>query len=286
MRRRDLLLSALVVPLLPYSAPRADAGEGLAGRPADPQPVGARTLRQLNLPELAKLGFVKDVISAFRSSPPMMLSSAFLLWLSNSSQRSPTSSLPWVQAPSGLLGRRPAPFPSSWPMEARTRSQQDGRRATRVQAATSQVSSSSARNWMESACTSCTTPSPRGGGLRCCFIAAPGTLPRIVPSRPVAEKAGIEIQSFYTAGPEEYEATFNAIRSSGADALLIASSAVFASDAARLAELGAESRVADHLRVARHGEEWLSHRLWGGSCRSPEACRRLCRPYPPWRASE
>ena len=59
----------------------------------------------------------------------------------------------------------------------------------------------------------------------------------------VAEKAGIEIQSFYTSGPEEYEATFNVIRSSGAEALLIASSSIFASDASRLAELALKAEL-------------------------------------------
>jgi putative tryptophan/tyrosine transport system substrate-binding protein len=65
-----------------------------------------------------------------------------------------------------------------------------------------------------------------------------------------AEKTGIGIESFYTSGLEEYEATFNAIRSSGADALLIASSAIFASDAARLAELALKAGAADYLRAA------------------------------------
>ena len=59
----------------------------------------------------------------------------------------------------------------------------------------------------------------------------------------VAENAGIQVQSFYTSGPEEYEATFNAIRSSGAEALLIASSSIFASDASRLAELALKAEL-------------------------------------------
>jgi putative tryptophan/tyrosine transport system substrate-binding protein len=39
-----------------------------------------------------------------------------------------------------------------------------------------------------------------------------------------AKSIGLDLRSFYASGREEYEATFNAIRSSGADALLIASS--------------------------------------------------------------
>jgi putative ABC transport system substrate-binding protein len=59
----------------------------------------------------------------------------------------------------------------------------------------------------------------------------------------IAERSGIAIQSFYTSGPEEYEATFNTIRSSGTDALLIASSPIFANDAPRLAELALKAEV-------------------------------------------
>jgi putative ABC transport system substrate-binding protein len=59
----------------------------------------------------------------------------------------------------------------------------------------------------------------------------------------VAQKAGIDIQSFYTSGPEEYEATFHAIRSSGADALHIAGGPIFANDAPRLAELALKAGV-------------------------------------------
>jgi putative ABC transport system substrate-binding protein len=59
----------------------------------------------------------------------------------------------------------------------------------------------------------------------------------------IAGRSGIGIQSFYTAGREDYEATFNAIRSSGADALLIASSPIFANDAPHLAELALKAEV-------------------------------------------
>jgi putative ABC transport system substrate-binding protein len=52
----------------------------------------------------------------------------------------------------------------------------------------------------------------------------------------MARKIGIDVLSFYTAGMQEYEVTFEAIRSSGAEALLIASSGIFANDAAVLAE--------------------------------------------------
>jgi putative tryptophan/tyrosine transport system substrate-binding protein len=72
----------------------------------------------------------------------------------------------------------------------------------------------------------------------------------------VAETAGIVIESFYTPGPEGYEATFNAVRSSGADALLIASSAIFASDAARLAALALEAglpTICEWRDMARSG---------------------------------
>jgi putative ABC transport system substrate-binding protein len=59
----------------------------------------------------------------------------------------------------------------------------------------------------------------------------------------VAQRAGIDIQTFYTSGPEEYQATFNAIRSSGADALQIAGGPIFANDASRLAELALKAGV-------------------------------------------
>jgi putative tryptophan/tyrosine transport system substrate-binding protein len=102
----------------------------------------------------------------------------------------------------------------------------------------------------------------------------------------VAQKAGINIQGFYTSGPEEYEATFNAIRSSGADALQIAGGPIFANDAPRLAELAPKAGVptiCERRDMARSG---CLIAYGGGSSRSPEACCRLCRPSPSWRASE
>ena len=103
----------------------------------------------------------------------------------------------------------------------------------------------------------------------------------------VAEKAGIEIQSFYTPGPEGYEATFNAIRSTGADALLIASSSIFASDAARLAELALKAGCPPSVsgatwrgRAASSPTVWIAPRsrgvsptLWRVS--SVDACGRI-----------
>ena len=109
MRRRDLLLGAAFVSLRSTPAlaqtPERVWRVGLLA----PNQFGARNFRQLP-PELSHLGFVEgrnlsvQVFSATRSM------TAFLLWLSNLSRRSPTSSLRLVQEPSGLLGRRPAPF--------------------------------------------------------------------------------------------------------------------------------------------------------------------------------
>jgi putative ABC transport system substrate-binding protein len=51
-----------------------------------------------------------------------------------------------------------------------------------------------------------------------------------------ARSSGVEILPFYAAGRAEYDAVFGAIRSARPDALQIASSPVFTSDAERLAE--------------------------------------------------
>jgi len=71
MRRRDLLIGALNVPLQPIpllaQTPERVWRVGLL----TPNQFSIRTFRQLNLPELAKPGFVEGAISAFRSSPPL-----------------------------------------------------------------------------------------------------------------------------------------------------------------------------------------------------------------------
>jgi putative ABC transport system substrate-binding protein len=58
-----------------------------------------------------------------------------------------------------------------------------------------------------------------------------------------AARIGLEVMPFKAGGPEEYGAAFEAMRSAGTKAVLIASSTVFRADAARLAELALKTAL-------------------------------------------
>jgi putative tryptophan/tyrosine transport system substrate-binding protein len=84
MRRRDLLLTALVVPLLPTPT-RAQVQEKVwRVSVLTPNRFGASTIRQFTLPELARLGFEEGRTSLMRSSQRTSRTSACLLSQRNS----------------------------------------------------------------------------------------------------------------------------------------------------------------------------------------------------------
>jgi putative ABC transport system substrate-binding protein len=237
MRRRDLLLGAAFVSLLSTPAlaqtPERVWRVGLL----TPNQFGALNFRRLNLPELARLGFVEG-----RNLSVQVFSADDVY------DRLPALAVE-------LIATKPAVIIAVGPGAIRA-----------ARAATSTIPIVMAYGGEDPVAAGWAQSYPRpGGNIIGVVLLSPeldvkrlhllhDTFParrriavlfhnrsRNTPTdraiQAVAEKAGIEIQSFYTPGPEGYEATFNAIRSSGADALLIASSSIFASDAARRAEL-------------------------------------------------
>jgi putative ABC transport system substrate-binding protein len=67
--------------------------------------------------------------------------------------------------------------------------------------------------------------------------------PAIAAMNEAAERVGIKVLPFYAARPEDYRATFAAMRNAGADSLEIISAPELFSDAATLAELAKSSRL-------------------------------------------
>jgi putative ABC transport system substrate-binding protein len=213
MRRRDLLLGAAFVSLLSTPAlaqtPERVWRVGLL----TPNQFGALNFRRLNLPELARLGFVEG-----RNLSVQVFSADDVY--DRLPARAATSTIPIVMAYGGE-----DPVAAGW-AESYPR---PGGNITGVVLLSPELDGKRLHLLHD------TFPARRR--IAVLFHNRSRNTPTDRAIQAVAEKAGIEIQSFYTPGPEGYEATFNAIRSSGADALLIASSSIFASDAARLAEL-------------------------------------------------
>jgi putative tryptophan/tyrosine transport system substrate-binding protein len=256
MRRRDLLLSALAVPLLPTpllaQTPEKVWRVGLV----TPNQFGARTFRQLNLPELARLGFVEGrnlSVQVFSADDIYERLPALAVELVATkpdviiavgpgairAARAATSTIPIVMAYGGE-----DPIAAGW---AQSYSRPGGN-ITGVVLLSPELDGKRLHLLHD------TFPARRR--IAVLFHNRSRNTPTDRAVQAVAEKAGIEIQSFYTPGPEGYEATFNAIRASGADALLIASSAIFASDAARLAELALKAglpTICEWRDMARSG---------------------------------
>jgi putative ABC transport system substrate-binding protein len=243
MRRRDLLIGALVVPLLSTSllapTPERVWRVGLL----TPNQLGARNLRQLNLPELARLGFVdgrnhsthvfsaEDVYERLPALAVELVATKpdVIIAVGPSAiraARAATSTIPIVMAYGGEDA-----VAAGW-AQSYTR---PGGNITGVVLLSPELDGKRLHLLHD------TFPERRR--IAVLFNHRSRNTPTDRSILAIAEKAGITIQSFYTSGPEEYEATFNAIRSSGADALLIASSATFANDAPRLAELALRAEV-------------------------------------------
>ena len=243
MRRRDLLIGALVVPLIPIpllaQTPERVWRVGLL----TPNQFSIRTFRQLNLPELAKLGFVEgrnisvQVFSAddaFERLPALAVELVatkpdVIIAVAPGAiraARAATSTIPIVMAFGGE-----DPIAAGW-AQSYTR---PGGNITGVVLLSPELDGKRLHLLHDTF--------PKRQRIAVLFHSRSRNTPTDRSVRAIAQKAGIGIESFYTSGPEEYEATFNAIRSSGADALLIASSPIFANDAARLAELALKAEV-------------------------------------------
>jgi putative ABC transport system substrate-binding protein len=236
MRRRDLLLTTLIVLLFcpPVWAQAPEKVWRIAVLTQNQ--FGARAIRQFNLPELAKLGFVEGRNLSFQ-----------VFSADEASERLPALAAELVAAkPDVILGVGPGAIRAA-------------RAATRAIPIVMSYGGEDpvAAGWAESYArpggniTGVVLLSPELDSKRLSFLHDTLAGKRIAvlfhnrslntPTdraiQVTARKLGIDVLSFYTAGAHDYEATFNAIRSSGAEALQIASSGTFANDAAVLAEL-------------------------------------------------
>ena len=83
------------------------------------------------------------------------------------------------------------------------------------------------------------------GGSRIAALAASPDqhAPNLAAMRQVASHEGLALLPFYAAQPEDYPATFAAMRGAGASALQIVSAPQFLTNAATLAELAADARL-------------------------------------------
>jgi len=256
MRRRDLLLSALAVPPLPTplfaQVPEKLWRVGLL----TPNQFAARIFRQLNLPELAKLGFVEGrnlsvqvysaddayerlpalAVELVATKPDVIIAVAPT---AIRAARAATSTIPIVMAYAGE-----DPVAAGW-AQSYTR---PGGNITGVVLLNPELEGKRLHLLHD------TFPTRRR--IAVLFHNRSRNTPTDRSIQTVAQKTGIAIQSFYTSGPEEYEATFNAIRSSGADALQIAGGPIFANDAPRLAELALKAglpTICEWRDMARSG---------------------------------
>ena len=237
MRRRDLLLIAFAAPLFPAPAPAQTPERVWRLSVLTPNQFGASTIRQVTLPELTKLGFVEGRNLSYH------VFSADEVY-----ERLPALAVELVATkPDAIIAVGPGAI-----------------RAARAATNTIPIVMSYggedpiAAGWAQSYArpggniTGVVLLSPELDGKRLHLLHdAFGERRRVAvlfhnrsrntPTdravQDVAKRIGLDLLSFYTAGIQEYEATFNAIRGSGADALLIASSSIFANDAATLAEL-------------------------------------------------
>jgi len=237
MRRRDLLLGAFGVPLLPASTLAQTPEKVWKIGLLTGNQLGIRNLRQLNLPELAKLGFVEgrnlsvhvfsadDVFERYPALAVQLVAAGpdVIIAVGPSAiraARAATSTIPIVMAYGGE-----DPVAAGWAQSYA----RPGGNITGVVLLSPELDGKRLHLLHD------TFPARRR--IAVLFHRRSLNTPTDRSVQATAQKAGIDIQGFYTSGPDEYEATFDAIRLSGADALLIASSAVFANDAARLAGL-------------------------------------------------
>jgi putative tryptophan/tyrosine transport system substrate-binding protein len=243
MRRRDLLLTAVSVPWLPAPVMAQALERVWRVSVLTANQFGATTIRQFTLPELGKLGFVEG-----RNLSYHVFSGDEVF------ERLPALAVELVATkPDVIIAVGPGAI-----------------RAARAATSTIPIGMSFggedpiAAGWAQSYArpggniTGVVLLSPELDGKRLhllhenfterrriavLFHSRSRNTPTDRAVQEVAKRIGLDLLSFYTAGMQDYEATFNAIRASGADGLLIASSSIFASDAAILAELALKAGV-------------------------------------------
>ena len=241
MRRRNVLLTALVILLLPKPVPAQEPDRIWHVGALTPTTTSIDTIRRVTLPELAKLGFVEGRNLTFQAR------SANGVY-----ENLPALALELVAAqPDVIIAVAPAAI-----------------RAARAATQTIPIVMSFAgedpvaAGWAESYArpggnvTGIVMLSPELDAKRIELLhdAFPMRRQIAVFHHPVsrnspteravrfaAEAVGIEVREFYVAGHEEYKAAFATIPSFGVDAVAIASSTVFRGDAALLAGLALEA---------------------------------------------
>jgi putative ABC transport system substrate-binding protein len=243
MRRRDLLLAGFVAPTLstPLLAqtPERVWRVGLL----TPNQFAARTFRQLILPELARLGFAEGrnlsalvfsaddayerlpalAVELVAAKPEVIIAVAPV---AIRSAQAATRTIPIVMAFGGE-----DPVAAGW-VQSYTR---PGGNITGVVMLNPEMEAKRLHLLHDAF--------PTRRRIAVLLHNRSRDTPTMQFVQDVAQKTGISIQSFYTSGPGEYEAIFDAIRSSGADALHIGGGPIFANDAPRLAELATNAGV-------------------------------------------
>jgi putative ABC transport system substrate-binding protein len=240
MKRRDLLLIALVVPLLPTPTPAQTQEKVWRVNVLTPNRFGESTIRQFTLPELARLGFEEGrnlayhVFSADEQHERLPALAAELVATkpdviiavgpsSIKAARAATSTIPIVMSFGGE-----DPVTAGWAQSYA----RPGGNITGVVMLSPELDGKRFHVLHEA------FPSRRRVAVL--FHTQARTVPDDRFTRHVqaaARSSGVEILTFYAADSAEYGSVFEAIRSARPDALQIASSPVFTSDAGRLAEL-------------------------------------------------
>jgi putative ABC transport system substrate-binding protein len=241
MRRRDLLLSVLVFPLL--STPvLAQAPERVwrVGLLTPIRPV-VDAFRQFTLPELARLGFVEgrnlalEIRSAegdyerlpalarelVEAKPDVIIAAASTTAIR--AARAATSTIPIVMAFAGE-----DPIAAGW-VQSYAR---PGGNVTGLVMLSPELEGKRLQILQEAF--------PLRRRIAVLFLPRARNSPNERSIQAAAERIGLEVLPFYAAGPEEYETAFAAIRSANAEAIAVMSNPVFMADAARLSRLALE----------------------------------------------
>lgn len=246
MNRRDLVLTALAVPFAVMHTPARSQEKVRRVSVLTPNRAGESTIRLITLPELARLGFEEgrnityEVFSADEQYERLPSLAAELVAKSPDviiavgpssirAARAATSTIPIVMSFGGE-----DPIAAGW---AQSYTRPNGNITGVVML----------------------SPELDGKRFHVLHEALPAkkrlaillhTQARIAPDNrftrhveAAADSSGVEILKFYAAGRAEYGSVFEAIRSTRPDALQIASSTLFTSDAALLADLALAAQL-------------------------------------------
>ena len=238
MRRRDLLLTALVLTLLPKPVAAQEPDRTWRIGVLTPTVVAASTIHQFTLPELARLGFVEGQNLTLRTFSAdgdyerfPALADDLVEWkpdviIANASTtairaaRAATATIPIVMSFAGE-----DPVEAGW---AESYARPSGN-VTGIVMLSPELDGKRLQIFHEA------FPSARR--LAVLYLPRAANSPNARAMETAAAKIGIEIVPFLAATPDEYEAAFEAMRSAKVDGLAISSNPIFIGDIALLAEL-------------------------------------------------